>query len=545
MSMLADPKQRKRYHLVPRGKPLYEDKNRFGTKMLEKMGWTMGKGLGAQEDGSKDFIRIRYKNDELGLGFEHRDDQWTQHEQSFNGLLKTLNNDDDPGDSQTKQENGDKSEDEMPTLGFGFTQNPINEKKNLKVEKLKEKISGISLEERSKQSKARVHYKKFTKGKDLAQYSEKDLANIFGKKAVDEQQAATNDFYKQLNNALEKNQEETKRSDNECLESKDLINTGVSVNDYFKAKMEAIKKRKYGYPNQEHISDENTNSNEMQQEEKATKKEKKKKKKKNDEVVEEKSDTQNQKDDYGQMTHSSVSVNDYFKMKMEAFKNKKNAINNVECNKENTNTSDNVEQDQEVPKKKKKMKHDKEQDNYTSINGEPNDTKKSEEEFPVEEEPKLKKKKDKTKKKSQQEAEQQTEQNISSNENEITKKIIHEDSTAPEENNALNSAQEIIKIDLTGEPRKKKKKKNKTKENEIIEIYESDNEESHNTVVHDPNNSEEKNPTKTMKKSKEFEENCKKDDNFSNSNETKIVSNPPKKSEKSKKKNKKEKNSAT
>lgn len=455
------------------------------------MGWKKGSGLGAKEDGSKDFIRIRYKNDALGLGFEHRDDQWTQHEQNFSGLLKTLNNEDNNDDSNDKpEENGNESEEETPRVGFGFAPTPAANEVKKPVEKLKEKISGISLEERSKQSRARVHYKKFTKGKDLAQYSEKDLANIFGKKAVDEQQAA-NDFYQQLNNNFEKKQEETKESDKEEETSNGtyIINTGVSVNDYFKSKMEALKNRANGVnKDEENIEEKGDTSNEVQEEE-TSKKKKKKKKDKKDQVKEEEQNGEvtpkEQKEENGQMIYSSVSVNDYFKMKMEALKNKKNGLNQAETQEE-TNKCEELVEDEEVSKKKKKKKKSKEQDNeveaqqteQTNIDAEASlETKKKEkkskkrnaeeeEQKPNEEDSKPKKKKDKTKNEPQEEQEQQTQQ--VENPNETVLKRKHEN----------NTEQEITEIDLTQEePRKKKQKKSKSKETtEVIEIVESDQE---------------------------------------------------------------------
>ncbi|OWK01019.1 PINX1, partial [Cervus elaphus hippelaphus] len=36
--------------------------------MLEKMGWSKGKGLGAQEQGATDHIKVQVKNNHLGLG---------------------------------------------------------------------------------------------------------------------------------------------------------------------------------------------------------------------------------------------------------------------------------------------------------------------------------------------------------------------------------------------------------------------------------------------------------------------------------------------
>lgn len=109
--------------------------------------------MGKDQHGSVDFIQIRYKNNAVGLGYDNlKDNQWTQHEGNFNSLLKSLNN---------SKDNSEAEEDTSEAL------------KNRK-----------SLEEKSKSSRARVHYHKYTRGKDLTRYSEKDLANIFGKKSL-------------------------------------------------------------------------------------------------------------------------------------------------------------------------------------------------------------------------------------------------------------------------------------------------------------------------------------------------------------------------
>ena len=43
------------------------DDDKFGQKMLEKMGWEKGKGLGAKLDGNVDHISVRAKNDQKGM----------------------------------------------------------------------------------------------------------------------------------------------------------------------------------------------------------------------------------------------------------------------------------------------------------------------------------------------------------------------------------------------------------------------------------------------------------------------------------------------
>jgi len=42
------------------------DPNKIGQKMLEKMGWTKGKGLGLNEQGDVECCRLPYKSDTTG-----------------------------------------------------------------------------------------------------------------------------------------------------------------------------------------------------------------------------------------------------------------------------------------------------------------------------------------------------------------------------------------------------------------------------------------------------------------------------------------------
>lgn len=44
------------------------DKSAFGYKMLQKMGWSEGKGLGKNQDGMTEHLRVRKREESLGLG---------------------------------------------------------------------------------------------------------------------------------------------------------------------------------------------------------------------------------------------------------------------------------------------------------------------------------------------------------------------------------------------------------------------------------------------------------------------------------------------
>ncbi|XP_055640459.1 titin-like [Toxorhynchites rutilus septentrionalis] len=195
-SMKVRQKKLCQSRLKARVEPVYNDTSNVGVRMLEKLGWSEGKGLGKREDGMAAPILPKMKQDVEGFGYVgERDDHWTQHGQDFNELLKSLNG-------------------EAPDVD------------EIDLAKMK------SLEEKSKQSRARVHYKKFTRGKDLSRASEKDLANIFGKKSMNNIKESTAVQQVEV-------QDENKNERETNILGLTTIKASVSLQDYFKNKMNA------------------------------------------------------------------------------------------------------------------------------------------------------------------------------------------------------------------------------------------------------------------------------------------------------------------
>ncbi|XP_068135117.1 PIN2/TERF1-interacting telomerase inhibitor 1 isoform X2 [Hyperolius riggenbachi] len=152
MAMLAEPRRKQKWSVDPRNSAWSKDESKFGQKMLERMGWSKGKGLGAQEQGSTEHIKVQVKNNTLGLGAAiNHEDNWIAHQDDYNQLLAELN--------------------DCHGTGGSVSEAPASDSKK-----------SFSLEEKSKSSKKRVHYMKFAKGKDLSSRSDTDLACIFGKR---------------------------------------------------------------------------------------------------------------------------------------------------------------------------------------------------------------------------------------------------------------------------------------------------------------------------------------------------------------------------
>ncbi|XP_058816439.1 uncharacterized protein LOC131679717 isoform X2 [Topomyia yanbarensis] len=181
----------------PRAEPVYNDNTNFGVRMLAKLGWSEGKGLGKREDGMAAPILPTLKQDGEGFGYAgEKDNHWTQHDQDFNQLLKVLNGEEASAGDQVE------------------------------LKKIK------SLEEKSKKSRARVHYKKFTRGKDLSRATEKDLANIFGKKSLDEVNYQSSEI-----ETKEEIQENKPESEETNILGLTTVTATMSLQDYFKSKM--------------------------------------------------------------------------------------------------------------------------------------------------------------------------------------------------------------------------------------------------------------------------------------------------------------------
>ncbi|XP_064364352.1 PIN2/TERF1-interacting telomerase inhibitor 1 [Dromaius novaehollandiae] len=202
MAMLAEPRRRQKWSVDPRNSAWSKDESKFGQKMLEKMGWSKGKGLGAQEQGNTEHIKVHVKNNMLGLGATiNHEDNWIAHQDDFNQLLAELND----------------------CHGQGETESSASDQKK------------FSLEEKSKSSKKRVHYMKFAKGKDLSSRSEDDLSCIFGKRQKN--MKAQEDI------ANSESQEEKQRDPWLCepAEGANTVKSVLTVQEYFAERMAKLK----------------------------------------------------------------------------------------------------------------------------------------------------------------------------------------------------------------------------------------------------------------------------------------------------------------
>uniref|UniRef100_A0A914WJ82 G-patch domain-containing protein n=1 Tax=Plectus sambesii TaxID=2011161 RepID=A0A914WJ82_9BILA len=222
MSILAAPRKKQRIGIDPQNKNWKNDTEKFGQKMMEKMGWSEGKGLGAKEQGVTDAIKLKANWDAKGLGCDHKyDETWIAHHDDFADLLAQLNANKETttGDGTEKDKRKKTEKDKQKSAEEDDSEVP-------------EAASDKSLEQKSRKSKARIHYHKFTRGKDLARYSSEDKSSVLGGKN-----------HKRKAEQLELAPSFSETDSGEKVESQVQTTTStLSVSDYFAMKMKKLKK---------------------------------------------------------------------------------------------------------------------------------------------------------------------------------------------------------------------------------------------------------------------------------------------------------------
>lgn len=129
------------------------DKSKFGYRMLQKMGWSEGKGLGVKEDGKVEHVRLRKKTGNQGVGARSTvSDAWKIPGKVAEGL-----------------------NDVLARLGAA-TATALSSS---------EPPGAPALEEKTK--RPRGYYGRRAAGKNVNNYSEKDLREIFGGVATTEE----------------------------------------------------------------------------------------------------------------------------------------------------------------------------------------------------------------------------------------------------------------------------------------------------------------------------------------------------------------------
>lgn len=228
------------------------------------MGWEQGKGLGAKEDGMTENIKVKYKSDTKGVGFNNNEYEnvWLDHQDDFESLLSSLN------------KTTEKSVASLTTT---------NTSTNEQVQ---------SLEEKSKQSRARLHYKKFTRSKDLSNASFHDLNCILGKEKRKQLSTAkknddvinsksdtdSSDVEARVSFKINDNSSEVKNETKTLIENPLFSTNKTSLNDYFASKMANKFKKAETINNTENVVESKTEAVEVETNEPEVKKVKKSKK---------------------------------------------------------------------------------------------------------------------------------------------------------------------------------------------------------------------------------------------------------------------------
>ncbi|KAJ2065327.1 hypothetical protein GGI17_000379 [Coemansia sp. S146] len=232
---LSEQKERMIFSADPRNTTWSSDKGRFGFKMLEKMGWSEGKGLGANEDGMKEHVKIKLKTNNFGIGADKKNIRnWLENADGFSELLSRLNS-----DANTPSENNDDGDDDDKKK-----KRKKDEKKKLKKEakEAKQKSDSDTVVDTAESTETVLnaasvrlnrlsHRTRFRNMKKMALQDEKGLQEIFGVRSAPSTFVNTPD--------TKESESPSETPPTLTTQTTQIIETGVSVSDYFAQKVAA------------------------------------------------------------------------------------------------------------------------------------------------------------------------------------------------------------------------------------------------------------------------------------------------------------------
>ncbi|KAE9344790.1 hypothetical protein PR003_g8272 [Phytophthora rubi] len=156
------------------------DTSKFGFKMLVKMGWSAGKGVGKELQGQATHVKVARRSENLGVGCSLKQAEvqgWSETAGSFADVLKTLNK------SYGGSKSGSDASDSSDESSSGKTKKSKKDKKSKKEKKAKkekkDKKSKKAGTEKTTVSR-RLHYRKRQTNKDAKNYGAAEMAAILG-----------------------------------------------------------------------------------------------------------------------------------------------------------------------------------------------------------------------------------------------------------------------------------------------------------------------------------------------------------------------------
>ncbi|KAL9655213.1 hypothetical protein ABK040_008988 [Willaertia magna] len=218
------------YKEDPNNKRWAEDKSRFGFKLLEKMGWKEGDGLGKKRDGMTEHVKAVWKTDTTGLGAKEEtkkkrtvSDKTSSFSDVLNKLKEQYNTVDNVDDNKEKKKKKKKE-----------SKKDANNEEETKNEETNEEPKETPVEKKKNEEKKevkRVHHKRRARSKMTKNYSKEDLAAIMGNNPLKLKEEKM--MNKDNNNSI-RNEEGQPRQ-------RDVNVSSVSTATYFSRKLSEMK----------------------------------------------------------------------------------------------------------------------------------------------------------------------------------------------------------------------------------------------------------------------------------------------------------------